>query len=890
MSRSRTSTYVALIPLVAVALCLVPVSADGVEVPAQDTCGGLVVTVDLSQAGAAPTEGDDVILGTPNVDTIHGLGGDDVICGLGGGTGRPSGTDQDRIFGDAGNDRLLGSAGSEIFLGGDGSDAIEAGAGRDFFYPGMGDDRITVEEIGPDEIFYSDVPVGVSVDMRLCGAQSGIPATPQDTGAGMDSLPCSVWLVRGGPEADKLSRRDDRFGHLSGGPGDDTLYGAERPEAESADNGSYFGGEGNDTLDFSRVDHALHLEAESSSETANYETGVGRINVAGVENLVGSSYVDRLYADSEPSVLDGGAGKDWLWGGPAADTFADADAQIVSGAVAAVTIDGTAGTFSSGDTFMVAPDVTVWGSAGNDVIHPGRLCSVHGNGGDDTFVIDPAVAPDCAPGERGSYQGGILTLEALNEPATYALGDPVVTTASQSIPLPAVTGMKLIGTRFDDVLGGDAGDNTIDGGPGNDVIRGGAGQDTVTYEAAGAGVTASTTRVSGGGGSDTLADIENLTGSRYRDTLTGDASSNVLRGGDGDDLVSGGAGANLIDSGAGNDTVISGSGDENLNCATGTDTVSYATAGSAIRFTTASPHTAYNVTGGGGNDRAFSCENLTGSGYGDIITGTSGANVLYGGGGSDTINGGAGSDTVSGGDGNDTLYGSTGNDRVLGGTGNDSLRGNADNDMVDGGSGTDTVSYDYATGRVTASMTRATGSGVGADTLAGVENITGSGYADALTGNGVANVIAGGGGNDTLVGAGGNDRLLGGSGADVLRGDSGNDTVDGGSGTDRASFTTATGRVTSTMTSASGGAGSDRMFGIENLTGGAYADRLTGNGIANVIQGGGGADYLYGVGGADRLYGNSSGDRLYGGTGSDYGDGGTGRDMAYSIERRRNIP
>ncbi|MER7609313.1 calcium-binding protein [Nocardioides sp. NPDC127503] len=896
MSRSRLAVFAVLLPLAATGVNVVLTSPARAADPVVTSCSGLAVTVDLSQEGTAPTEGDDVIVGTPNVDVIHGLGGDDVICGLGGGTGQ--GLDQDQVYGDDGNDHLVGTAGGEWLAGGDGNDVLDAGEGRDYLLPGMGNDTLSVMGGLADTVRYSDVPVGVHLDTNLCGEQSGEPAATQDTGAGVDGLPCSALRIVGSPQSDELFTRDDVGEYVSGGEGDDVLYGSQMRTAVSLDGDDYRGGGGIDTLNFSRVSLRLHLESAPLDTSTYYQSGgAGDLDVSSIENLVGGSADDTLKTpelSNHPAVLDGGPGYDRLRGGRGADTFADPSASVVSGATTSVTIDGTAGTFSSGDTFTVAPGVMVWGSPGNDVIHAGRLCTVHGNSGDDMFVIDAAVAPDCVPGEQGSLTGGDvgdrLTLAGLSEPVTYTLGEAALTTPTKTIAMPAVKGLALVGTRFDDILSGDAEDNTIDGGSGNDVIRGGAGQDTASYESARAGVTASVTKATGGGGSDTMADIENLTGSRYRDNLTGDAPANVLRGGDGDDLLSGGVGANVISGGVGNDTVVSGSGDESLACDTGTDTVSYAAAGSSIKFTDASPHSAFNVTGGGGNDRAFSCENVTGSSFNDHITGNGGSNALSGGGGSDTINGGGGNDTVSGGDGNDTLYGSTGNDRVLGGTGNDNLRGNADNDAVDGGSGTDTVLYDYATGRVTASMSRATGAGVGSDTVAGVENITGGGYADNLTGNGVANVVVGGGGNDTLVGSGGNDRLLGGSGSDVLRGDSGNDSVDGGSGTDRASFTTATGRVSSTTTLASGGAGSDRMAGIENLTGGAYADRLTGSSAANVIQGGGGVDYLYGAGGADRLYGNGSDDRLYGGTGSDYGDGGTGRDVAYSVERRRNIP
>jgi len=42
----------------------------------------------------------------------------------------------------------------------------------------------------------------------------------------------------------------------------------------------------------------------------------------------------------------------------------------------------------------------------------------------------------------------------------------------------------------------------------------------------------------GGAGSDTLFNFENLTGSAYDDTLAGDAGTNVIDGGDGIDTVS----------------------------------------------------------------------------------------------------------------------------------------------------------------------------------------------------------------------------------------------------------------------------------------------------------------------------------------------------------------
>ena len=68
-----------------------------------------------------------------------------------------------------------------------------------------------------------------------------------------------------------------------------------------------------------------------------------------------------------------------------------------------------------------------------------------------------------------------------------------------------------------------------------------------------------------------------------------------------------------------------------------------------------------------------------------------------------------------------------------------------------------------------------------------------------------------------------------------------------------------------------GGAGSDTLVSIENLTGSGFNDKLTGDGGGNVLTGGAGAD---------RLEGGAGNDTLDGGSGSDFLDGGDGFDTA----------
>ena len=73
------------------------------------------------------------------------------------------------------------------------------------------------------------------------------------------------------------------------------------------------------------------------------------------------------------------------------------------------------------------------------------------------------------------------------------------------------------------------------------------------------------------------------------------------------------------------------------------------------------------------------------------------------------------------------------------------------------------------------------------DVLNGIENLTGTQFADHLTGDAFANTLDGDAGTDTLNGLAGNDSLIGGGNADVLNGGGGNDTLDGGSGGDELS-------------------------------------------------------------------------------------------------------
>ena len=459
----------------------------------------------------------------------------------------------------------------------------------------------------------------------------------------------------------------------------------------------------------------------------------------------------------------------------------------------------------------------------------------------------------------------------------------------------------ITGNIIDNDLVGNGGDDTLLGGPGNDTLRGGHGRDTLdghtgsdtadySDSPAGVDVRLGTNTASGGDATgDTLISIENLTGSRYQDTLTGGAGDNILEGGAGADRLEGGPGR---------------------------DTAAYTTSGGRVAINLA----AGSITGAdAAGDTFLSIENLTGSGYNDSLTGDAGDNVLAGGAGADILVGGPGLDTAS----------------YLGSDTSVTVRlhsflatgGDAEGDVF---GATVTVSYAQSDGTTTT------------ESLPDIENLAGSVYDDVLAGDRRDNVLNGhagndklyggpGGGDDTLSGGRGDDSLFGGLGMDVLTGEAGhdfliggmgddvldggngNDTLRGGSGADElvggagldtADYSGSGNAVTVRLHSlvAGGGDAEGDTFGnivpvayrqadgttateplpdIENLAGSAYNDVLAGDRRDNVLKGGAGHDTLYGGpgGGNDTLLGNDGNDTLYGGLGDDVLNGGTGDDQ-----------
>lgn len=830
----------------------------------------------LSLTGGLPLEGTssgESLYGTAYGDTLKGMAGVDNIYANGG---------NDTLIGGLGDDNLQGYTGNDTyeFSAGDGADSITENTSS-------GTDTIKFVNLNLADIrIYTDSNGGLHLVNRA-NASDSVYASAWYTGSGISETTIGSYVeqivfsdtstlsLTGGLPLEGTSSTDSLYGTayadtliglagsdalygnggndtLYGGDGDDSLYGFDADDIIDGGSGNdgINGGSGNDTASYASATSSVTVDLATA--TAQNTGGAGTDSLATIENLIGSAYNDTLTGDGNANVIEGGAGDDTINGAGATDTVSYASASAgVTVNLATATGQNTVG--AGTDTLSNFENLT--GSAFGDTLTGDANANVIDGGyGDD--VIEGAAGNDTLTGGAGtdtlSYKnaGSAVTANLATATAQNTVGAGTDT----------ISGFEnLIGSAFNDTLTGDGSTNFIEGGAGNDTMNGAGGTDTLSYASATAGITmniaTATAQATGGAGSDTVSNFENILGSGFNDTLTGNGSSNVIEGG------------------AGNDT---------LNGAGGTDTLSYehATSGITINLATATAQ----ATGGAGSDTISNFENILGSAFNDTLTGNTAVNIIDGGAGNDTIQGGTGNDTLIGGLGTDTLTyaaaasaitvslalgsaqstGGAGTDTISGfenltgsasadtlsgdananvidgGAGNDTIDGGAGNDTLTGGSNTDTVTFASAASGVTVNLATASAQntvGAGTDTISGFENLTGSAYADVLTGDSGANTINGGDGDDTIQGG------------------AGNDTLTGGNGTDTLSYAAAASAVTVNLATATAqntvGAGSDTISGFENLTGSAFNDTLTGNSSANTIHGGTGTNSLTGGGGAD---------------------------------------
>jgi Ca2+-binding RTX toxin-like protein len=814
----------------------------------------------------------DQLTGDDNVNILGGSAGDDILQGMGG---------NDTLYGDGGMDSAAPSSGAPTQYADDGSN------GNDTLEGGLGDDQLWGGG-GIDTASYVHASGAVSVNLA-----SGF-ATGAD---GNDQLH-DIENVTGSAFNDALNG-DGGANLLDGGDGNDSLVGGGGNDTLLGGNGNDFfnGGFGNDTIDGGAgFDRAGYFNGATTGVTVDLRLqgvaqNVGQLGwdtLTNIEAVSGTIYGDTLTGDGNDN---------WLWG--------------------SVSLGGT----SNNDTLD--------GQGGNDLLTVGiGNHSLTGGSDVDTVAFgenggpEPGITVSLAlQGAPQSTGAGSWTLNGV-ENLSGGIGNDVLTGDGGNNMLAGSRGNDtLVGGAGDDTLYGDGttvadtrptggsgpittfaditaldptavdGNDLLEGGLGNDTIDGGGGSDTASYANASGAVTvllndSGEGTSSGADGNDTLLNIENVVGSAFNDTLLGNSAANVLTGGSGIDILSAWGGNDTLLAGDGADYLSGGMGDDVIDGGAGYDRAAYnlgATIGVTVDLNIQG--VAQNTIGAGW-DTLIGIEDLSGTGFNDVLTGDGQNNWIWGGSngfatsGNDVIDAGGGDDIVEVGAGNQTVSGGAGNDTL-------SLWAHGGAEISSAG-----VAFSLAAQGTSQNWRQ------GTINATGFENVSGSRYDDALTGDGNANVLLGDVGSDTLVGGAGNDTLYGDGrfvadwgptsslwgfslygdverdfgtgtgldGNDVLEGGLGDDTVDGGRGIDTASYANASGAVTVTLTatggSSSGADGNDTLAAIENITGGAFSDTLTGNSAVNSIAGGAGND------------------TIKGGAGNDTVDGGTGLDTA----------
>mgnify|MGYP002629681965 CR=1 FL=1 len=582
------------------------------------------------------------------------------------------------LYGYAGNDTLIGGAGNDYIEGGDDFDVLDGGVGNDTLDGGengdtltggagydnfrfsrftndrnptsFGEDVITDFSVSEDRLDLYNVPEFTSLEALQAAA----------TQAGADVLIAFDTVILGVTETNSirlqnlsladLPNMNISFAPVQGTDGDDVLNGSEFGESMNGyagndvingfgGNDNLLGGAGNDTLDGGDgYDNANYrwsgewtgVTVDLGSGSASND-GFGNVDtLLNIENVEGTEFDDTITGDALSNYLNGREGNDLMHGGDGNDNlhgeqgddalYGDAgDDQLVGrqgndlldggDGVDRVQYDAWTGT-SSGVTIDLGNIVASAGGHSNVVV-----VANDGMGGTDYLRnVEGVFGTDFADNLTGDAQHNQLIGQG---------GDDIINGNGGNDSVEGYDG--------NDILNGGDGDDYITGGRGADTIDGGAGWDHLGFTpwtgvSAGVNVNLALNQViaDGTGSSDTVFNIESMTGSAFDDILVGDANSNYLDGSDGNDTLSGGGGSDMLVGGNGNDLFMLSDG-ENVSIQ---DFVAGAATEDVISFAGVSSLTDFNSVLAAASDDGIGNTNIDlGGGSSVHLVGLSVANL-----------------------------------------------------------------------------------------------------------------------------------------------------------------------------------------------------------------------------------------------------------------------
>ncbi|MFM5727816.1 calcium-binding protein [Aeromonas veronii] len=426
--------------------------AGGLEAVAYAQNGDLFASAHVSNN--TPSDGDDVLYGTPDGDLLDTGAGNDIALGLAGDDRISGGEGNDLLHGGAGDDVLEGNTGNDVVYGGWGADQLTGGTGNDQLFGEWGGD-VYIYQHGHGEVIIDDEHRVYSVGDAGERPQLAARREGEDLKGDIiiDDAPNILAFGQGiRPEDLRYSERNgDLVIEFVNQPGDRVILKGYEPRRATQTR----------SVDIIRFADGTEVVAETFEPTGKTAT-IG--DEGGV--LQGTQFADTLIGGDGDDKLNGMAGADRLVGGVGSDTYLIHKERNARPTETVITETWREMDFNcieiTGD--INAEDLRLEFDGHDLLLHLTE-------GGD---VIRFAGFDPRAEGMRAPFSEVSLPWREVN----LSFDDLL----SRSV--------RIIGTRKDDVLIGTAlaewiegrrGDNTMSGGAGGDfyIIDADAGNDTI---------------------------------------------------------------------------------------------------------------------------------------------------------------------------------------------------------------------------------------------------------------------------------------------------------------------------------------------------------------------------------------------------------------------------